>query len=198
MDLDAAVARFNAWLDLLFDIHQAHSDPVNPESQRSRVKAELLPFYLVKADWSGDATFSLFHDRLKPSVATKNKADQLAQLVRRRFFKAERWSAPEVGGVARCLVGSAIHVMEGIPDLVFDLAEIGDNLRIVAMHEMCPECAGSGVDGNEPFTYIDLGGGACLGGLISRGGLALDLGVLEESEIFDADVLDPWKHCLEG
>ena len=53
------------------------------------MKTELLPFYLDEASWDGDAPFVRFANQQKPSVATKNKTDQLAQLGRRQLFKAE-------------------------------------------------------------------------------------------------------------
>ncbi len=43
---------------------------------------ELLPFYLDKSNWDGDAPFVRFATQQKPSVATKNKADQLERVQR--------------------------------------------------------------------------------------------------------------------
>ncbi len=66
MKTDAAVAVLNTWLDLLYEIHRAHSDPAEGTSQRTRVKTELLPFYLDKSNWDGDAPFVRFANQQKP------------------------------------------------------------------------------------------------------------------------------------
>jgi hypothetical protein len=197
VDLDAAVARFSEWLDILYDIHRAHSDPAERTSQRSRVKADLLPFYLDKDSWDGDAPFSPFANRLKPSVATKNDQDLLDQLGRRRLFKAERWSAPDVGGVVRCLVGRAHNGYATYPDLVFDLAEVGGTLRIIAMHDPCVECRGTGEVDGATCTHVSFDGLPCLKGLHFQGGLAFDVGEHESSRVIEQVPHETWRAYME-
>ncbi len=142
INLTVALAELNTWLDLLYEIHGAHSDPAEGTSQRTRVKTKLLPFYLDEVSRDGDAPFEHFTNQLKPSVATKNRADQLAQLGRRQLFKAESWSAPNVGGVTRCLVGEAHAKFATFPELVFDIAEDTGSPRVLAMHCRLPQVPG--------------------------------------------------------
>jgi hypothetical protein len=197
MDTNAAVAGLNTWLDLLYEIHRAHSDPAEGASQRSRVKTELLPFYLDEASWDGDAPFERFTNQLKPSVATKNKPAQLAQLGRRQLFKAESWSAPDVSGIARCLVGQAHAEFATFPELVFDLAEVAGSPRIVAMHTTCPKCQATGTVGGAVCTHTDRGGVPCVDGLLSMGGLAFDPGEHTGSRRLQEVPHDTWRAYMD-
>lgn len=197
MNTDAAVAGLNTWLDLLYAIHRAHSDPAEGTSQRTRAKTELLPFYLDEASWDGDAPFVRFANQFKPSVATKNKADQLAQLGRRQLFKAESWSAPDVGGVARCLVGQAHADFATFPELVFDVAEVAGSPRIVAMYATCPKCQATGTVEGAVCNHTDFGGVPCVDGLCSMGGLAFDSGEHTGSQRLQEVPHDTWRAYMD-
>ena len=192
MDSQAMIDGLNQWLDAELEITRAHMDPAVAESQDQAIEDKLMPFILTEADWDGDAPFEPFTESVKPVRAKANRQKSLERLGRRTLFKADTWSAPDVGGIVRCLL-SANEGRLTVPGVVFDLAEVGGAVRLVATHKPCPKCKASGTLDGAACTYtlpgLDL---PCVDGLLPTGGLALDPGEHQGGQVLATPSRDFW------
>ena len=91
MDIQTGIDFANAWCLTQYTLHKAGDS--SWDGLHARIDAELVPLYLTGADWSGEAPISPFDDMLLPAPGA-SVGDALAQRV---LFKAETWSAPDVG-----------------------------------------------------------------------------------------------------
>ena len=129
-----------------------------------------------------------------------DKADGLARLGRRKLFKVELWSAPELGGVARCLIGQQDADWAGMLEFVLDATEVNGAPRFVAMYTPHGKCGGTGtlLKTGEPCTMLDMVGRPCLDGLIFLGGLSYDRGELIESDRIESPrIMKRWTSFME-
>ncbi len=123
------------WAALSHELHVASGD-WNADVKR-RVKTELAPINLSKADWSGDAPFTHFFN---PRIPKRFTYPGDGVLVQRVLFKVEAWSAPALGGISRAFLSGDQTGWDTTPQLVVDFAEIDGRPRLVAMHSPCPRC----------------------------------------------------------
>jgi hypothetical protein len=199
MDLAGATNIVSGWLDLELELHRLTRDPGTPGHPRERILAEWLPLFVSEDTWDGDAPFTMFQGRLEPLAHQADQADGLARLGRRTLFKVERWTAPDVRGVARCLIGRQNPDWAGKPEYVVDVAELGGSLRVVAMHNPHSKCGGTGtlLKTGAACDLFDRGGRPCLDGLIFLGGLSYDGGELVESNRLEAPATKRWNDYME-
>ena len=129
---------------------------------------------------------------VKPPLPKKNKQQFLDRLGRRTFFKADMWSAPDLGGSVRCLLSNNSRDFLQRPDIVFDLAAVGGTIRVVAMHNVCPRCRGAGIQDGAECMYTGARGEPCLDGLMTLGGLSFDPGEHQGSQVFVTPEKDLW------
>lgn len=191
MDAQAMIHRLNQWLDAEFRVTKAHMDPAVQENQNEAIETELMPLLLTEAEWGGEAPFEPFQKSLEPLLATRNRQLLLDRLGRRTFFKADTWSAPDVGGIVRCLLGANEGRLT-VPAIVFDLAELAGTIRLVAMHQPCPKCKAEGAADGAPCTYTAFDGRPCIDGMLPLGGLAFDPGEHLGGEAFATPSRDFW------
>ena len=140
------------------------------------MEAELCGAFLTEDDWQGDAPYTGFFDRLSPPATVRFKSKALRRLQERTLFKLEAWSAPDVGGLVRAYIGGkqkadATHVV-----LALDWAMVNGEARVIAAHELCVNCDGTGLVDGATCTHVDALGVACLDGRHFKGGLAIDAG----------------------
>jgi len=199
MDLKQATDFANTWLDLEHELHRLTKDPATPGMPAERIQGEWLPSWLSEDSWDGDAPFTEFTGRLEPHAHQVDNADDLERLGRRKLFKVELWSAPDVGGVARCLISRQAAAWSGMPEHILDFAEVGGAMRVVARHDPHPACASTGtlVKTGEPCTLSDRSGRPCVDGLIFVGGLSFDSGDLLESNPIETPSMGKWASYME-
>ena len=200
MDLTEATDTINGWLDLELELHTLTRDPATPGYPQDRIQAEWLPLFVSEDSWDGDAPFTAFEGRLEPLAHEADQPDSLARLGKRTLFKTEKWSAPDLGGVTRCLVGRQNPDWAGKPEFVLDVAEVNGALRFVGMYTPHGMCGGAGTlfKTGEPCTLQDRAGRPCVDGLIFLGGLSYDSGELQESNrIADPAMMKRWTAYME-
>lgn len=195
MDSKVMIDRLNEWLDAEFRISGAHMNPAVTESQRTPIK-ELAAFLLTAREWTGDAPYNDVTWGIKPSLGKKNRQEFFDKLGRRTFFKADFWSAPDLGGVARCLLSDNEGQFDR-PSLVFDLAEIDGTTRLVAVHNPCPACHATGLVDGAVCNHTAFGGTPCVDGMLGMGGLAFDPGEHTGSERFESPAGDDWAAYMD-
>lgn len=196
MDLSASVDKVQDLVAKEYDLNVSVAEAGNASALWDRIAAELHGPFLSEDEWEGDAPFSPFADRLDPPPTVTFKKKVLRVLVPRAVFKAEHWSAPDVGGVARIFVSGKQKAESTYPLHALDLADLAGETRIVAMHDVCGHCNGSGEADGAACSHTDAEGVACLDGLKFKGGLAFDPGSHEGSER-TAEPRDGWAALME-
>ena len=198
MDLTQATELFDKLLDLEFELHRLTFDPATPGYPADRIRDEWLSIF-VDEDTDVDPPFTGYVGRLEPHAHEADGAERLERLGRRKLFKVEHWSAPDLGGVFRCLVGRQNPSWAEMPEFVLDVAEVDGATRIVAVHNPHPACAATGtvVKTGEPCSGSDRGGRPCLGGIIFLGGLSFDSGELLGSNPIDTPKMGKWSSYME-
>ena len=200
MDLTEATDTIDSWLDLQQQLHSLTRDPATPGYPRDRIHTEWLPLFVSEETWNGDAPFTPFEGRLEPHAHEADQPDGLARMGRRKLFKVETWSAPDLGGVTRCLIGQQDKDWAGMPEFVLDVAKVDGALRFVGMYTPHGKCGGAGtlVKTGEPCTLRDRAGRPCVDGLIFLGGLSYDSGeLLESNRIEDPAMMKRWTAYME-
>ncbi len=196
MDLSTAVERLGAALTAEYELTLKTIEAGHSGDLGAPIQARIDDLFLTEDGWDGDAPFSAFQTSLRPPTTVAFQAKALKKLGQRTLFKAERYAAEDVGGIARLYVSEPKKNQAATPFFALDLALVGGDPKIVATHELCGACRGSGLRDGAACDAVDFGGFPCVKGLKFKGGLSFDAGERLESARH-AEAAPGWEALME-
>ena len=197
IDLSTAVERLDAALDAEHDLTLKVIEAGHHGDYLEAINSQIGSLYLTEDGWDGDAPFSAFASKpLLPPESVAFQAKARRRLVERVLFKTEKYAAADVGGLVRAFIGENQKARADRPTVALDLATVGGQPRIVAVHEVCSQCNGTGSRDGGPCDFTDYGGATCVDGLKFTGGLSIDSGDLQKSAK-QADPKAGWEGLME-
>ena len=178
----AVAERFEAALLAEYELRKRVIENGSWGDAKESIQAQLVSLFLTEGECDSADPWTAFESRpIIPPVTVAFKAKALRRLVPRVLFKTEKYSAASLGGMVRAFVGGIQKSGVDKPILALDTAIVSDQIKIVAVHEVCSRCKGTGHRDGAGCGFEDYGGSTCALGLMSKGGLAFDAGDLLES-----------------